>query len=121
MELALAWFPGDVLTVPHEIKVALLSHLRLDGLKLIQAVPELVTPLPERGEGRNHDLWILGKTPRESITICVEAKADEPFGNYTVAGYRKAALRRRRSGIKTRAPERIDALLQIVGGDLSAA
>jgi len=84
MELAKAWFPGDDLTVPPEIENILLSNPRLEGLQLINAIPELATPLPERGEGRNHDLWIRGKTPREKVTICIEAKADEPFGNFTV-------------------------------------
>ncbi len=120
MELARAWFPGDILTVPSESESVLLSHSRLEGLELIRAIPELVTALPERGEGRNHDLWILGKTPAESVTICIEAKADEPFGNYTVAEYREVALKRRRSGVSTRAPERIEALLKMVEGDTQA-
>jgi hypothetical protein len=119
MELAKAWFSHEGPTVPPEIERILLSHSRLEGLKLIRAIPELVTPLPERGEGRNHDLWILGKTSREQATICIEAKADEPFGNHTVAEYRDLTMRRREQGISTRASERIDALLRMVGGDLS--
>lgn len=74
MELARAWFPNDSPTVPPEIQTLLLSHPRFEGLKLIRARPELVTRLPEPGEGRNHDLWILGKTPLEQVTICIEAK-----------------------------------------------
>lgn len=119
MELAKSWFPDDAPSVPPEIKSILLSHPRLEGIRLTRAIPELVTPLPERGEGRNHDLWILGKTPLEQITICVEAKAEEPFGNYTVAEYRDLAMHRRQQGISTTAPERIEALLQMVGGDAS--
>jgi hypothetical protein len=117
MELAKAWFSHNAPTVPPEVESILLSNPRLVGLKLTRAIPELVTPLPERGEGRNHDLWILGKTSREQVTICIEAKADEAFGNHTVAEYRNLALRRREQGISTRAPERIEALLKMVGGD----
>jgi len=115
MELAKAWFPSGRLFAPPELMGILFSHSRLHGLKLIRGIPELVTSLPERGEGRNHDLWLFGRTQRESVTICVEAKADEPFGNGTVAGYRKTALHRRERGESTRVPERIDALLEMIG------
>jgi hypothetical protein len=115
MELAKAWFPEGHLSVPPEFMSLLISHPQLQGLKLINGIPERVTRLPERGEGRNHDLWLLGRTESELVTICVEAKADEPFGNDTVAEYRNAALRRRERGEATRAPERINALLDMVG------
>ena len=41
---------------------------------------EYVTPLPGRGEGRNHDaiLW------NEDIVVTIEAKADEPLGNLII-------------------------------------
>lgn len=115
MELAKAWFADGYLDVPPELSSLLISHSRLADLKLIQGTPELVTTLPERGEGRNHDLWLLGKTPNESVTLCIEAKADEPFGNETVSEYREKALERRERGESTRVPERITALLDIVG------
>jgi len=85
----------------------------------LSGVPEHVTSLPESGEGRNHDLWLLGRIGTESVTVCVEAKADEPFGNDTVSEYRLSAVRRGKQGTPTRVPERIDALLAIVGGTLS--
>ncbi len=43
--------------------------------------PEFVTRLPERGEGRNHDLWLQARCSAGGLTICVEAEADESFGN----------------------------------------
>lgn len=86
-----------------------------------QAIPELVTRLPERGEGRNHDLWLLGRTNREQVTVCVEAKADESFGDNTVGGYLQQCLRRRQRGEATRAPERIEALLRMVDPEWTAA
>ena len=36
---------------------------------------------PERGEGRNHDLWARGSADGRAFTLCVEARADEPFGD----------------------------------------
>ena len=95
MELAKAWFRPGVLTVPDEFQVLLGSNSRLDGLQLVSGTPELVTPLPERGEGRNHDLALVGETPREKVTICVEAKADEPFGDKSVGEYLVRAPSRR--------------------------
>ena len=104
MELAKAWFSTGQLAVPQELTAILDREPRLEGLVFQQAIPELVTRLPERGEGRNHDLWLLGRTNREQVTVCVEAKADESFGDNTVGGYLQQCLRRRQRGEATRAP-----------------
>lgn len=114
MELARAWFRGGQLAVPKEFEALLADSPRLESLTLETGIPELVTTLPERGEGRNHDLWLLGNTPSEQITICVEAKADEPFGDKTVGEYWNYAMRRLEVGEKTKVPNRIEALLQMV-------
>ena len=84
MELARAWFRGKTGAPPAELMRVLKSVPDLKDLAAEQATPELVTGLPERGEGRNHDLWLLAGTAKEKITVCIEAKADEPFGNVTV-------------------------------------
>jgi hypothetical protein len=47
MELAKAWFSHEGPTVPPEVESILLTHPRLEGLELIRAIPELVTPLPK--------------------------------------------------------------------------
>ena len=114
MELAKAWFRQSCVSPPKEFVQLLYSSARLKGLQLLRGIPEHVTSLPERGEGRNHDLWLLGRTDQEQITICIEAKADEPFGNETVVEYRLSAKKRRESGQSTRVPERIAQLLALV-------
>jgi len=114
MELARAWFRAGRLAVPQELSELLSSSPRLELLEFERAVPELVTGLPERGEGRNHDLWLLGRTPQEQVTVCVEAKADEPFGDKSIGEYLRYALQRRTNGETTRAPERIEALFRMV-------
>jgi hypothetical protein len=50
----------------------------------------------------------------EHQTVCVEAKADEPFGDKSIGEYLCHALRRRANGETTRAPERIEELLRMV-------
>jgi hypothetical protein len=116
MELARAWFREGRVAVPCEFSELLSSDPRLQGLVFEQGVPERVTRLPERGEGRNHDLWLLGRTSHEQLTVCVEAKADEPFGDKSVGDYLEFALQQRKKGLTTRAPERIEALFNMVGG-----
>jgi len=117
MELAKAWFCAFEISPPNELLQLLHSSARFTGLQLLQGIPERVTSLPERGEGRNHDLWLLGRTNQEQITICIEAKADEPFGKETVAEYRFSATKRRELGKSTRAPERIAQLISLVPGE----
>ncbi|BCO11361.1 hypothetical protein GEOBRER4_n1903 [Citrifermentans bremense] len=115
MELAKAWFRGEKLSVPTELQTLLFSTSLLREVKLLNGVPEKVTRLPMRGEGRNHDLALIGETGDHRVTVCIEAKADEAFGNETVSEYWQRAMKRRESGISTKAPERIQALLQMVG------
>lgn len=117
MELAKAWFRNGILSPPSELLSLLESHDRLKGIQFTDGIPELVTPLPERGEGRNHDLALRGHTDSESVTVCIEAKADEPFGTDTISDYLNKANKKREKGISTRVPERIESLLSIVDPD----
>ena len=112
MELARAWFVSPMPLCPREIADLLATHPRAAGLTLFEGIPEHVTPLPERGEGRNHDLLLEGRGPSGSVVISVEAKVDESFGE-TIGGYWNMG---RQSVTPTRAPERIEALLSMVFG-----
>lgn len=111
MELAKAWFRDGTLKAPSELVSLLDSHETLQGFEISEGIPEFSTSLPERGQGRNHDLWLLGRSGSKMVTVCIEAKVDEPFGNDTVAEYRAKA---EKSGKPTRVPERIEALLRKV-------
>ena len=112
MELARAWFVSPVPVCPTEIASLLDSHPGTAGVTLTKGIPEHVTSLPERGEGRNHDLLLLGHVGPGSIVISIEAKVDEPFGE-TIGAYWRRTTRTARS---TRAPQRIEALLTMVFG-----
>ena len=112
MELARAWFTAPSPVCPHEIADLLATHPVTANLTLEEAHPEYVTPLPERGEGRNHDLLILARDHQDTAVIAIEAKADEPFDK-TIGGYWRKMTQSPRP---TKAPQRIEALLQVVFG-----
>jgi hypothetical protein len=112
MELARAWFVSPMPVCPREIADLLATLPRAAGLRLVEGIPEHVTSLPERGEGRNHDLLLLGHGASGSMVISVEAKVDESFGE-TIGSYWNKG---RRSATPTRAPERIETLLAMAFG-----
>jgi hypothetical protein len=115
MELARAWFTSPVPVCPPEIQSLLATNPRTAGIEFTEGFPEHKTALPQSGEGRNHDLMLRGHTNTEQVTVCVEAKADEPFGN-TIGKYYEAACKASASGDPTQAHKRIEALVQIVFG-----
>ena len=55
---------------------------RFPGFEIHVGRPEHSTDLPPKGSGgpRKHDLHLRGTSPSDSLTVCVEAKADESFG-----------------------------------------
>lgn len=119
MELAKSWFRNGIPAPPQELLDLLNSHDRTKGIRFASGMPEKVTRLPEKGEGRNHDLALIGHTDEEQVTVCIEAKADEPFGSDSVLDYYNKALKKRTNGIATRAPERIEALLAMIDPGVS--
>lgn len=114
MELARAWFLDGTAQTPREIEDLLASHSSTRQTRFTEGFPEWVTALPERGEGRNHDLMLLGEQQGQPLVACIEAKADEPFGERIGELYRKARDRQQTEG--TRVPERSIALLKMVFG-----
>jgi hypothetical protein len=119
MELARAWFRAGEVSVPAEFQALLESHERFHDIELGPGRPEHVTKLPQSGRGRTHDLALLARTAHELVTICVEAKADEPFGNYYVGNYWSREEANSRAGKSTGVPERIQALVGIVDPESS--
>lgn len=118
LELARAWFMSQEPVCPEEVRVLLATSPGLSDLTLVAGTPEVVTPLPEAGEGRNHDLVLEGVARVGRVLITVEAKGDESFGNELIGGYwgRKRDGREGLSPVRSRAPERIESLLTILLG-----
>ncbi len=112
MELARAWFTSSTPNIPKEVEALLATHARTSGMAFSEGYPERVTKLPQRGEGRNHDLMLKGQVSNEATVVCVEAKVDEPFGDTIEARLKKGIA----SSPNSKVPERIDALLKIVFG-----
>jgi hypothetical protein len=112
MELARAWFVSPSPRCPDELVDLLATHPLTSNAVISEGVPEHVTKLPEHGEGRNHDLVLLGHAASRSILISVEAKVDEPFGE-TIGAY---LTKLRRLSRRTRAPQRIEKLVSMVFG-----
>lgn len=112
MELARVWCPAGGPECPTAISALLSTHEWTRDLRLDEVRPEHVTPLPERGEGRNHDLWVRGTAGSKPFILCVEAKADEPFGD-TIGDTCTKALQRSEA---TGAVRRARALLQMTFG-----
>lgn len=97
-ESARAWLgDGTSATLPPEIARLLESHARTRGFQPALAIPEWVTRLDQyAGEHRNHDLIVVGDVGAVRTLVAIEAKADEPFGNHTVAGYLKLCAQHER-------------------------
>ncbi len=110
MELARSWFRSGSVSCPRELQELLASHTLTNGCDFIEGQPEFVTPLPQRGEGRNHDLWLRASCAASPVTICVEAKADETFGDLVGHAVEKAKRRNPNTGL----PARVAALLEVL-------
>ncbi len=110
-ELARAWMSGagkDALVELFE------TNDDLRGLQIHQAVAAAQVAFDQfPGGKRNHDLLIRGECAAGQVTIGLEAKADETFGE-TIAAYRRKALKIRDAGNATNAPERLEHLLNDV-------
>lgn len=113
LELSKSWFRNSIVKAPYELTDILLT--RFKDISFISAQPEFVTALPERGEGRNHDLLIKSKIDGEKATICIEAKADESYGDYNISDYYTKKLNQRQGGgDNTKVPERIMKLMAML-------
>lgn len=113
MEVAKSWFRQSVAAPPVEIVQMLIDHFR-QNVEFLRVVPELITQLPEKGEGRNHDVACTCMIGKRTATVCIEGKTDEPFGNQTVAEYYLQMKNLQKTGVRTRVPERIEKLVSML-------
>ena len=116
MEFARFWTdPQLSSTVPPDYQELL--YPVFPGIEFHEGRPEWSTSLPPKGSPgpRMHDLLLLGKWPSGSLTVCVEAKADEPFSE-TISQYETKALREFKSNERSQMKTRLEDLLECVWG-----
>lgn len=87
------------------------------GIKFQGGRPECSTSLPPRGSRgpRVHDLHLWGTWLSGSLTVCVEAKAGEPFKE-TIGQYITKAKKKLKSNPRSDMKDRLRSLLECVWG-----
>ncbi|MFZ0393271.1 MAG: hypothetical protein WAL73_05435 [Terracidiphilus sp.] len=102
-ELGREWTINGVPATPGCVDELLNSHSATRCSVLDRGVTEFETPLPFGSRGaRCHDLVLWGARGDSRLLVCVEAKADEPFG-----GDVAAELQNARKRPVTRFPDRL--------------
>jgi hypothetical protein len=111
-ELAKAWFPQPGAPhIPVDLISLLNSHPDLTKTEILKGTPELKIPLDNfRGETRNADLVFVGKRGESKVSINIEAKADEPYGQTIAEKLRYV------NNPRSKIPDRIDLLCQALFG-----
>jgi len=103
-ELAKAWFRTGQPQMPDELASLLDTHADTDGFQAEVGIPEKETVLDDfRGNGRNHDMVLIGNTNGVRVLIAIEAKADESFGP-KIGDYIESSVR---YNPRSRVPDRI--------------
>ena len=110
-ELARAWFTTGEARVPRELVTLFQSHPAMGTLVLEAGIPEVETGLDNYGgEGRHHDLILLGQAGGVRTLVTIEAKADEEFGP-VIEDYLAE-----KAGTSSNVPARIDLLCRSIFG-----
>jgi len=76
--LAYCWHEAQ--GIPNEVTTALAHVPALAGLKPIFILPEHKVKLPGGGAASQNDIWVLGETDTGLVSMTVEGKVSEPFG-----------------------------------------
>ncbi len=86
MELAIQWTMASVRPgsgLPESVEQMLKTVPGGDRCRVKLAIPELQTELDGKGKPSQTDLWLLLDTAAGFVSLSVEAKADESFGELT--------------------------------------
>jgi hypothetical protein len=93
-QLGWSWTTKGEPAVPQELTDLLDSHEGMKGTVILSGITEHETALPfSKGGPRCHDLALLAEQNGCAVTICIEAKADEPFGSTVAEEVMKAKKR----------------------------
>lgn len=112
-ELGRSWTSSGEPTVPAELVQLLESQEGTRRTVIKSGITEHETTLPFSNRGaRCHDLALRAERDGCVVTICIEAKADEPFGGTVAEELRKAKQR----SSDTQFPKRLDWLTRSLLG-----
>ena len=112
-ELAKSWITDSEPKLPSDLSDILLSQPYTANFQPEWAIPEFETKLDKlKGNGRNHDLIVMGNANGKKTLISIEAKVDEPFGE-AVADYLTKNIKK---NPRTQLPERIKNLSEALFG-----
>lgn len=95
--------------------------LRRQGIPLfasarpLVALPEHRVPLPGGGRASQTDIWVLATSGDQLISIAVEGKVQEPFGDPVATWLEKLETEAERRGTTSGARTRIDYLAGLLG------
>lgn len=84
--LAHCW--QDANGFPIEVNGALATSDAFRGAVPLIVIPEHKVPLPGRATASQNDIWVLAKSGSQLVSIAVEGKVAEPFGD-TVADWKR--------------------------------
>jgi hypothetical protein len=116
-ELGRSWTTHGAPTVPADLTHVLNSHPDTVGMLIVSGIAERTTILPfGNGGPRCHDLALRAEQNGLAATICIEAKADEPFGGSVREELRKARASAKKRSTNTKFPERLDWLARSLLG-----
>ena len=113
-ELAKHWTRTS--NIPDDVERLLHTRFGTLELKKGNGIPELGTQLPPKGSNgsRMHDLWLkLHHDEAITVTVCVEAKADEPF-DQDIAHFQKQAQATLAKNPKSKQFERLQILQKML-------
>jgi hypothetical protein len=117
-ESARAWSQPSA---PQDVLRAIRTLPGLESFTPGTVIPEIVTPLDGFGEGRHHDLIVLGAANGKRVLVGIEAKSDEELGPRIGAHLAKAEeqnIARKSAGQRlSNIPERIRLLTRLVFGE----
>ncbi len=92
--LAYSWEEAD--GFPVEIQQALSGIKALDGMEPLLVIPEHKVPLPGGGAASQNDAFVLGSTRKGLVSLCIEGKVAESFGE-TIAKWGPNSSRGKRT------------------------
>jgi hypothetical protein len=113
MEVARVWCDSGRPRIPDVVLATLDDNSRTAGFIGWDVDVEYVTAFDGfTGEGRNHDLVIVGECAETPTLVAIEAKAAEPFGESVHLTVTRALARSKGSKV----PQRLDLLSEAVRG-----